>query len=124
MANKRRKEIAFDLDTDALSEYFGSYTQGYGALKYELNKLGFVHTQHSVYVSDKPMSRPEVTEIVAVLVQKCPWLPECANEFTVANVPIHYNLLPDIKEVGKQYEEKAKEKKRKMQIKRRQQMSM
>ncbi len=61
-----RKQIAFDLDTKALETYYPSesWNNAYEVIKRHMLKNGFSWLQGSVYVSKKPVTSAEVTNIL------------------------------------------------------------
>ena len=82
------KAINFDLDTNALKEIYPGkdYKQAYRDIKSFMLKNGFEHRQWSGYLSIKPMSMSEVSQITLDLSRKFAWLKDCVNRFDVTNV--------------------------------------
>lgn len=83
-----RKQVAFDLDTKALEIYYPSesWNNAYEVIKRYMLKNGFSWLQGSVYVSKKPMTSIEVTNILDELVVKNPWLNLCMRDCREANI--------------------------------------
>ncbi len=83
-----RKQIAFDLDTKALENYYPNehWRGGYEVIKKHMLRNGFEWLQGSVYVSTKPMSSAETTRILGNLVKKNPWLNLCMRDCREANI--------------------------------------
>ena len=77
-----RKQIAFDLDTNALKIYYPSesWNNAYDVIKQHMENNGFKWQQGSVYVSQKPMEPVKVTNILKSLVAKNPWLNVCMRD--------------------------------------------
>ncbi|MBR1421845.1 MAG: hypothetical protein IJ571_00170 [Ruminococcus sp.] len=82
------KAINFDLDTNALKEFYPGkdYRQAYKDIKSFMLKNGFEHRQWSGYLSIKPMSMSEVSQITLDLSRKFDWLKDCVNRFDITNV--------------------------------------
>ena len=61
-----RKQIAFDLDTNALKVYYPSesWNNAYDIIRNHMTANGFRWLQGSVYVSDMPMKSYRVTRIL------------------------------------------------------------
>lgn len=83
-----RKQIAFDLDTKALETYYPSesWNNAYEVIKRHMLKNGFSWLQGSVYISKKPVTSAEVTNILDELVVKNPWLNLCMRDCREANI--------------------------------------
>lgn len=83
-----RKQIAFDLDTKALEIYYPSesWNNAYEVIKRHMLKNNFSWLQGSVYVSKKPMTSTEVTNILDELVINNPWLNLCMRDCREANI--------------------------------------
>lgn len=83
-----RKQIAFDLDTNALKLYYPteSWHGAYEVIKRHMTANGFLWQQGSVYVSEKSMSSINATKIIVALVKKNPWLNVCMRDCLVANI--------------------------------------
>lgn len=90
-----RKAINFDLSEERLRLYYlkKNYRQAWYDINQFFNDNGFLHRQKSGYVSEKPMSRIELFELVGKLFIKFPWLPKCADVIDVTNVGKTHNLL-------------------------------
>lgn len=83
-----RKQVAFDLDTNALKLYYPteSWHGAYEVIKRHMTANGFLWQQGSVYVSKKALPRKAVANIVSELVDKCPWLNVCMRDCRQANI--------------------------------------
>jgi virulence-associated protein VapD len=104
MATQRRyKAINFDLDTGRLRQVFGEKgrRKAYTHIKSFLTKNGFDHKQWSGYLSLKPMSYGDVYDIVFKMIDQCPWLPTCVNQFDATNVMSETDMLEAILRYGK-----------------------
>lgn len=88
-----RKQVAFDLDTDALKIYYPSesWNNAYDIIKRHMTNNGFNWLQGSVYVSQKPITSAEVTNILDELVQKNPWLNVCMRDCRETNIGREHN---------------------------------
>ena len=83
-----RKQVAFDLDTDALKTYYPSenWNNAYDVIRRHMTNNGFNWLQGSVYVSQKPITSAEVTNILDDLVAKNPWLNVCMRDCRETNI--------------------------------------
>lgn len=108
MANSR-KQFAFDLITEEgspLYKYYSTRSGAYDAIGRFMKENGCGHRQYSVYTSDKKMSKAEVTELIAKMCEKLPWLSECTRQFDVTDIGKQYSLTGDIREACEIYEDK------------------
>lgn len=89
MDDKLRKGINFDLDTKKLKQNYtkSDWHNAYYELRTYFEKEGFRHIQGSGYHSVNPMSEAEAMAIIHKLTKKFPWLNECVNICTIADVP-------------------------------------
>jgi virulence-associated protein VapD len=94
MATKKRKQIAFDLDTSALKSYYSSsnWQHAYDDIKRHMVKNEFKWQQGSVYVSERPMYGNYASAIIVALVVKCPWLNACMRDCVVTDIGKEHNL--------------------------------
>lgn len=83
-----RKQIAFDLDTKALREYYPgeNWRNSYEIIKRHMTRSGFLWLQGSVYVSKNMMSTGKVTRILRKLVKVNPWLNLCMRDCRETNI--------------------------------------
>ena len=83
-----KKQISFDLDTNALKTYYPSesWNHAYDTIKRHMENNGFKWLQGSVYISDKPMSSVKVSKILEDLVTKNPWLNVCMRDCRESNI--------------------------------------
>jgi len=116
MASK--KEISFDLNTNALKEYFVSYTRAYKDLSKALQEVGFIHRQGSVYNSIKGMTNMEAVLAIQEACLKLPWLSECIKEIDVTSITRTHSLLDEVKDACKPLEEERKKMKNHVKVKR------
>jgi virulence-associated protein VapD len=103
MATQRRyKAINFDLDTGRLRQVFGEKNRrkAYAQIKSFLAKNGFAHKQWSGYISLRPMSYGDVYDIVFKMIDQCPWLPACVNQFDATNVMSETDMMDAILHYG------------------------
>lgn len=80
--------MAFDLDTDAMKIYYPSesWNNGYDVIRRHMANNGFDWLQGSVYISQKPITSAEVTDILDELVSKNPWLNICMRDCRESNI--------------------------------------
>lgn len=85
---EKRKQIVFDLDTNALKIYYPSesWNNAYDVIKRHMTKHGFKWLQGSVYISDKPLSTTRVNVVLDDLIQENPWLNLCMCDCREANI--------------------------------------
>jgi len=83
-----RKQVAFDMDTKALKEYYpkDNWAYSYEIMKRHMTKNGFKWVQGSVYVSIKPIHGDTVSKIIAALIKKHPWLNVCMRDCRQTNI--------------------------------------
>jgi len=83
-----RKQVAFDLDTSSLEDYYPSesWNNAYDVIKRHMIKNGFSWQQGSVYVSDNPMLGRDVTIVIENLIEKNPWLNVCMRDCRQTNI--------------------------------------
>lgn len=88
-----RKQVAFDLDTDALKIYYPteSWNNAYDVIRRHMENNGFNWLQGSVYVSQKPITSVEVTYILDELVTKNLWLNACMRDCRETNIGREHN---------------------------------
>lgn len=67
-----RKQIAFDLDTNALKIYYPmeSWNNAYNVISRHMESNRFKWLQGSVYVSERPMSTVKVMDTLNSLIKK------------------------------------------------------
>lgn len=89
-----RKQIAFDLDTNALKTYYPSesWNNAYEVIRKHMTAHGFQWLQGSVYVSDKPMKPYRVTRVLNELVNKNPWLNVCMRDCRETNIGKEHDI--------------------------------
>ena len=97
MANRVR-QIAFDLDTNALQQYYPSnnWRYAYEVIKNHMKNNGFHWIQGSVYVSNKPIPTSEVPRILNALITRNPWVNMCmrdCRETIVGKTHNHTNMF-------------------------------
>lgn len=91
---KARKQITFDLDTDAMKKYYpvDSWNNGYDVIKRHMKNNGFLWLQGSTYASEKPMSHVRVQGILDELIRNNPWLNKCMRDCRESNIGKEHNL--------------------------------
>ena len=83
-----RKQIVFDLDTNALQRYYPTenWRNAYEIIKRHMRVNDFEWQQGSVYVSEKPLPAREVSQIIKILVKDNPWINTCMRDCTVTSI--------------------------------------
>lgn len=83
-----RKQITFDLDTNALQKYYpsDSWRNAYEVIKTHMKNNGFSWVQGSAYVSDKAISSTKVAAVLQELVNKNSWLNICMRDCRETNI--------------------------------------
>lgn len=91
---RTRKQITFDLDTDAMKKYYpsDSWNNGYEVIKRHMKKNDFIWLQGSTYASEKPMSHVRVQGIINELIKDNPWLNKCMRDCRESNIGKEHNL--------------------------------
>lgn len=91
---KSKKQIAFDLDTNKLKEYYPTenWQNAYYDIKTFLKKNHFEHTQGSVYTSKNNITFANVINIIKKINLEFSWLNVCMKDCKVSNVPKQYSL--------------------------------
>ena len=84
MDSLQRKGINFDLNTQALKEYYpkGDF--------FEAN--GFEHIQGSGYHSVEAMSEAKAMAVIYQMTKEFPWLNYCVNVCTISDVPELFDI--------------------------------
>ena len=85
MELKYIKAINFDLDTAELRK-FGMQSKAYSILKREFKLAGYTHRQYSGYLSKEPLSSDDVIQQIYNIIQKYPWLTQCAKKIDATNI--------------------------------------
>ncbi|WP_315375871.1 hypothetical protein [Oribacterium sinus] len=89
-----RKQITFDLDTNALKIYYPSenWNNAYEIIRKHMTSNGFKWLQGSVYVSEKPIQAYHITRILDELIQKNSWLNVCMRDCRETTIGKEYDL--------------------------------
>lgn len=79
---KTRKQLTFDLDTNALKMYYPSknWNNAYNVIRTHMENRNFSWLQGSVYVSDKPVTSYNIAKVLKELVEKNNWLNLCMRD--------------------------------------------
>lgn len=87
MANSR-KQIAFDLDTVNLKEYYPKdhWQSAYADIKRFMLQNHFSWQQGSVYTSEKGMTLYETYAVIKAMIQAYPWTNVCMRDCVVTNI--------------------------------------
>jgi len=90
---RRRKLIAFDLDTKALKTYYpsNSWRTSYKDIKTYMTENGFIWQEGSTYVSEKYMSWANATVILEGLRNELPWTENCMRDCVMGNIDSVYS---------------------------------
>jgi virulence-associated protein VapD len=83
-----RKQVAFDMDTNALKDYYpkDGWNYAYEIIKRHMNGYGFDWLQGSVYHSRKPMSSVKVLDAISDLIEKHQWINVCMRDCVQTNI--------------------------------------
>lgn len=89
-----RKQITFDLDTNALKIYYPteSWNNAYEIIRKHMIKNGFRWLQGSVYVSENNMKPYHVTRVLDELIKKNPWLNICMRDCRETNIGKEHDI--------------------------------
>lgn len=90
-----RKQVVFDLDTEALQKYYPTknWHNAYDVIKKHMLANDFLWLQASIYVSSKPMVSRKVTHILDELVEKNPWLNLCMRECKETSIEEYKRII-------------------------------
>lgn len=98
----RRKQITFDLNQKALSQYYPRpefsinplhYKKAYRDISRFMAKNGFEHRQFSVYTSREELTEAKVVTLTRKMAKEIPWLVHCVNQIDVTDVGAQHSLL-------------------------------
>jgi virulence-associated protein VapD len=91
---RSRKQIAFDLDTNMLKNYYPKvgWQHAYDDIKRHMQNNGFEWQQGSVYVSLKPMDLVILDTVVTSVCINNPWLNVCMRDCVVMNIGKEHSL--------------------------------
>ena len=90
---RTRKQIAFDLDTNALKIFYPTerWQGAYDVIKSHMKKYGFEWRQGSVYHSKSAMNDSVATAAIADLVDENQWLNVCMRDCVVTDIGREYS---------------------------------
>lgn len=96
-----RRAINFDLDTNALKEYYckgtgKDYTQAYADIRKFMTQNGFVHRQGSGYISSDQLDDTEITRLIIQMAKTMPWLRYCGNTMDLTDIGERQDIMDDI----------------------------
>lgn len=94
LERKYYKAINFDLDTNALKEYYPRYQQAYSDLLKFFRTHDFSHRQGSGYVSNQKLSSADIIDLISLMLEKFNWAQTCIKKIDVTNVGAQYDLTP------------------------------
>ena len=98
MDSLQRKGINFDLNTQALKEYYpkGDWHNAYADVRDFFEANGFEHIQGSGYHSVEAMSEAKAMAVIYQMTKEFPWLNYCVNVCTISDVPELFRMyLPE-----------------------------
>ena len=96
-----RKQITFDLCTDALKRHSPHqepplnpqyYNQAYYDIRRFMKEHGFEHRQSSAYVSAGRLTTLDIVILMEWMAAELPWLGRCVNEIDVADIGAQHSL--------------------------------
>lgn len=84
----KRKQIAFDIDTDVAKLILGesNYQNIYKKIEKVFDEKHWKHIQGSVYVSREPISKTKVVRYINELVEKYPYIKKCMRDIRQTEV--------------------------------------
>lgn len=100
--SESRKQITFDLSQDALERYYPQseraqseqyYRKAYQDIRRFMEKQGFAWQQHSIYVSEAPMTTMDVVLLSQRMAERFPLMRLCVKEITATDIGAQYSLL-------------------------------
>ena len=88
-----RKQITFDLDTNALKIYYPSksWTNAYNVIKNHMENNGFAWIQGSVYISHNPMLSRTVSSVLKELISNNKWLNLCMRDCRETEIGLEFS---------------------------------
>ena len=94
MDSLQRKGINFDLNTQALKEYYpkGDWHNAYADVRDFFEANGFEHIQGSGYHSVEAMSEAKAMAVIYQMTKEFPWLNYCVNVCTISDVPELFDI--------------------------------
>ena len=100
-----RKEVVFDLDTTekGLQTYYSNpanWRKAYDDIRNFMQQHGFEHQQGSAYISDNPLKKQEVYDLVSDMVKNMPWLSQCTKALDIANIGNKISYLDEIRNIS------------------------
>ena len=83
-----KKQITFDLDTNALQIYYpsDSWRNAYSDIKRFMEKNDFEWIQGSAYISKKPLTAVDTSLLIKRMVDKYDWLNVCMRDCKETNI--------------------------------------
>ena len=103
---KKKRCIAFDMNTKALQKYYkdNNWRNAYNDIGLFLDKQGFTHEQGSVYDSKDSISNNELTLIINSLFKRFKWFPLCVKSIRGYERPEVVDYTPQAKDyIDKDY---------------------
>lgn len=90
----KRKQVAFDLDTNELKKHYPKkdWKNTYAMIESHMKKRGFHWIQGSVYMSNDKMSRIIAADIVKDFVRANPWIQPCIRDCRISDETIGSSL--------------------------------
>ncbi len=92
-AKKNYKQIAFDLDTKELEQYYptDNWRNAYKDIKVFMKKNNFDWQQGSVYISKEKLTSVDITLLLESLIRQNPWLNKCMRDCRETNIGQTHN---------------------------------
>lgn len=90
---KKRKQITFDIDTNVAREILGNnYTNLYLNIKKFMETNDWRHIEGSVYMSNKPLTNPDVSYLLDDLLENYPYLTKCIRDMHQSDISNIHSL--------------------------------
>lgn len=100
MIGNSRKEFHFDLDDEALKQYYvpkhggkNAWKSAWSDIRKYMEQNGFEHTQYSGYESLQAMSYEEAYIVLDGLKYQFPWFSKCAQIATLTEIGERHDVL-------------------------------
>lgn len=100
MIENSRKEFHFDLDDEALKQYYvpkhggkNAWKSAWSDIRKYMEQNGFEHTQYSGYESLEAMSYEEAYIVLDGLKYQFPWFSKCAQIATLTEIGERHDVL-------------------------------
>ena len=108
MSKITHKAINFDLDINALKEYYPKdFHKAYYDIKAFMIKNGFKHRQGSGYISDHPITKKVAIAIIENLDTQMPWFSKCVKTIDMTEIGKVFDMKTFLNDNSDGFEQKV-----------------